>query len=637
MSTIFGIIDKSGQGFDRQWLELMGADLAHGNPDHSGLWQNGNAGIGNLQVFNTPESLKEILPHEDFESGVAICSDSRIDNRSQLAGLLRINEGELRTMSDSSLILKAWQKWETGCCAYLRGDFSFGIYDIRSYRFFLARDHFGMRPLFYYDHPRFFIFSTELRGILALPFFNREVNNVWLLDFLINVDREARDTFYKGILSLPPGHSITIGNGNVSLDKYWELALPEKQEKKTDREYIEGYKTLFAKAVKDRTRSAYPVGAELSGGLDSSSVVSFAQEQMPADHEQLHVFARVLPDRKLPDQEKDNDDETSGINLVCNFCGIGNPHLITMEGEKISDNISSVVDVLRSPYASNYAAYNLAIHHKARSAGIRTMLSGHGGDQMVTSPAAFVYHDYYKKHRYLTLLNEIQARGTPQELPILQSIKHLLNMRPAGNGSGKKRSELKKMLKYGLNPELVRQYNLEHNYLKQRETAILMTSNLQELILKITNRHMNDRIETTALTAGHDSIEYRYPMYDVDLIGYYLSVPDELRRRFRVGRYLHRIAMQGHLPEPIIWRQDKHVTINPGLSLLFSNDSIRIKEVLSEIIRDGESCFSRIFNPEAVNHLLLDKDPNMLNYKSLINKYFQLYRFKNIVENIFAI
>jgi len=126
-------------------------------------------------------------------------------------------------------------------------------------------------------------------------------------------------------------------------------------------------------------------------------------------------------------------------------------------------------------------------------------------------------------------------------------------------------------------------------------------------------------------------------MYDVDLIGYYLSVPDELRRRFRTGRYLHRIAMQGHLPEPITWRQDKHVTINPGLSILFSNDSIRIKEVLSEIIQDGESCFSRVFNPQEVDNLLLDKDPNMLNYKSLINKYFQLHRFKNIVENIFAI
>ncbi|MEI6435940.1 MAG: asparagine synthase-related protein, partial [Bacteroidota bacterium] len=603
MSTIFGIIDKSGEGFDRQWLEMMKDDLSHGTPDRSGLWQTGKAGMGNLQVFNTPESLVEILPLESLESVITICSDSRIDNRDQLSGRLSISATELRTMPDSALILKAYQKWGTACCAYLRGDFAFGIFDVRNQQFTLARDHFGMRPIFYFDHPRFFIFSSELRGILALPFFEKELNSAWFLDYLINVEREENDAFYQGIFSLPPGHQAIVKSGKMTIQKYWELTIPERIVLKNDNDYIEGYKALFENSVKNRTRSAFPVGAELSGGLDSSSIAAIAQKKLTSQGNQLHVFARVLPEKAISALDDDGKDESAEIELVCNFCGIQNIHHITLENENITENIRQNVEVMRSPFFSNYAVYNMNAHHVANSLGVRTILSGHGGDQMVTNPAHFVYQDYLKKSRYLKLFFDIRAKGTIHELEFIKSMLYFFNLRKNKNDFVNKRREIKKLFRYGINRDFLVHNHLEERYLQNRLQAMLLPKNGSELIKKITHRHMNDRIEATAIMAGHDGIEFRYPMYDVDLIKYYLAVPDEIKRKFRAGRYLHRMSMQDELPLPIQWRRDKNGTINPGLARIFANEAFKIKSDLSRYSQVHQSLNGLIFDAVRIENL----------------------------------
>ncbi|MCX6276633.1 MAG: asparagine synthase-related protein [Bacteroidetes bacterium] len=636
MSTIFGIIDKSGEGFDRQWLELMNADLAHGAPDRSGLWQNENAGLGNLQVFNTPESLAEILPMESLERVLTICSDSRIDNRDQIAGRLSISPHDLKTTPDSSLILKAYQKWGTACCTYLRGDFAFGIYDVRNRQFILARDHFGMRPIFYFDHPRFFIFSSELRGILALPFFEKELNSVWFLDYLINVEREENDTFYQGIFSLPPGNQIVVKSGIMTIQKYWELSIPDRIVLKNDGEYIEGYKALFENSVKNRTRSAFPVGAELSGGLDSSSIAAIAQKKLTAQGNQLHVFARVLPEQVNSALDDDGKDETAEIEMVCNFCGIQNIHQITLEDEKIVENIGQNIEVVRSPFYSNYAVYNLNAHHVAKSIGVRTMLSGHGGDQMVTNPAHFVYQDYMRKFRYLKLFRDIRAKDTMHDLEFVKSLRYFFNLRRNKNDFINKRREIKKLFKFGINPDFLVQNHLEERYLQNRQHAMLLPENGSDLILKITHRHMNDRIEATSIMAGHDGIEFRYPMYDVDLIEYYLAVPDEIKRKFRSGRYLHRMAMQDELPPPIQWRRDKNGTINPGLARIFTNEALKVKSDLSRYSEAHQNSTALIFDPTMIGYLVADDSNNLYKYKSLINKFFQLQNFEKIIEKKFG-
>ncbi len=631
MSIIFGIFDKRGQGFDKHWLYTMETVLEHGSPDRKGIWYNEKAGLGNLLIFNTPESLTEMLPLHDPLSNLSLCSDARLDNRENLITRIGISTNEFQILPDSEILFRAYQKWGADCAQHLRGDFSFAVYDGNEHQLFLARDQMGIKTLYYYEHPDFFIFSTELRGILALPFFKKELNMEWFLDFLINNSRNDFDAFYKGIYALPPGNCLIVTSGKTTLKKYWELKVPAKLKFKDNREYIEKYKELFDKSVINRVRSAFPVGSELSGGLDSSSIAAIAQKHLKSNTDQLHVFARVLPEQFIPELDDSGKDESKEISLVCDFCDIRQLHNITLEDQKISENIHRIIEVVKSPYQSNYATYNLNVIDQAASYGVHTILSGHGGDQMLTNPAHFVYRNYLKSHRYWSLFSDIRAKDTIHELGFIKAFKYMIQLRSEGNNSPKKRNEIKKLYKFGIDQGLINKYDLEGRYLEQRHKAVLLPECENDLIRKITHPHMRDRIEITGIMAGYQKIEFRYPFFDIDLIEYYLSVPEDIKRKFRIGRYIHRMAMQDELPPPIQWRKDKDGTINPGLSRLFANDAEKIRNDMSFLLNIDPDEASGIFESGTIKKLIADTDANLFIYKSLVNKYYQIVDFKKYI------
>jgi hypothetical protein len=147
---------------------------------------------------------------------------------------------------------------------------------------------------------------------------------------------------------------------------------------------------------------------------------------------------------------------------------------------------------------------------------------------------------------------------------------------------------------------------------------------------------MIDRIEITNLMAAQENIEFRYPLFDVDLITFYLAVPDEMKYKFRQGRYLHRAALQGSLPPAIQWRKDKHGTINPGLARIFANDSTAIKTSFEHFIGDNMMQSIPIFDLKKIEKLIAEPDENLFDYKSVINKFFQLKSFEKKFEKKFG-
>jgi asparagine synthase (glutamine-hydrolysing) len=453
-----------------------------------------------------------------------------------------------------------------------------------------------------------------------------------LLDFLINAARKESDTFYEGIYQIPPGHQIIVENGKTSLSKYWELTVPESLSYKNNQEYIDGYKELFDASVKNRVRSAFPVGAELSGGLDSSSIAAVAQKFLVNENNGLHIFSRVLPEKRNPDLD-DADDESPEIKLVCDFCGITNIHWVTMEDQKITENIRQIIQVNQAPFMSNYAAYNLNAHHYAKTSGVRTILSGHGGDQMLSNPANFVYNDYLSQHRYFKLYSDIRAKGTIHELEMLKSLKYFLSMFVKRKRSSNKSNEPKKFYKYGIDESFARKHQLIEKYLQNRKTELFAIKNRDDLILKITKKHMIDRIEITNLMAAQENIEFRYPLFDVDLITFYLAVPDEMKYKLRQGRYLHRAAQQGELPSAIQWRKDKHGTINPGLARIYGNDSATIKSGFKTYIHESNRQNNLLFDLKSAEKIVSSSGEDLISFKSVINKYFMLKDFEIIIEN----
>ncbi|MEO0970581.1 MAG: asparagine synthetase B, partial [Cyanobacteria bacterium J06639_18] len=184
MSGIAGIKYLDNSLLHRADLVLMLDTLAHRGPDGADIWVDGNIGLGHRMLWTTPESLIEKQPLVDRVRNLAIAADARIDNREELISQLSLdnspsdrplnqninqNNSCLKTVTDSQLILEAYKKWGEDCLEYLVGDFAFAIWDGCKQTLFCARDHFGVKPFYYYQSDQVFIFASEIKALLCLP------------------------------------------------------------------------------------------------------------------------------------------------------------------------------------------------------------------------------------------------------------------------------------------------------------------------------------------------------------------------------------------------------------------------------------------------------------------------------------
>ena len=282
MSGVFGLYYRNQQMLDREALDRMGRSMRHRGPDGIEMWYGNHAGIGNCMFHTTPEAVGETTPYVDEGSGLVITADARIDAREELAEKLGMS-GYLRNgISDSQLILAAYGQWHTNCVNYLLGDFAFLIWDSRRQQLFCARDHLGVKPLYYHISDHVFVAATEVRAILEVPQVPKCVNEARIADFLVEqlegVDKTS--TFYEAVIRLPPAHTLVVSPENAALENYWELDPEYEHGDQTDEEYVEAFHELFEKAVCDRLRCNGRVTSMLSGGVDSSYVVGTARQVM---------------------------------------------------------------------------------------------------------------------------------------------------------------------------------------------------------------------------------------------------------------------------------------------------------------------------------------------------------------------
>ena len=185
MSGIVGLVTRGGEPVKRLELEGMLTSLAHRGPDGTGVWCEGPAGLGHLMLWTTPESLLERLPLVSPGGHLVLTADARIDNRADLIRTLALGGRPAEALTDSHLILAAYEKWGERCPEHLLGDFAFALWDARQHRLFCARDHMGVKPLYYYKSPRLFACASELKALFYLPEVPRRVNDMRVVDHLI--------------------------------------------------------------------------------------------------------------------------------------------------------------------------------------------------------------------------------------------------------------------------------------------------------------------------------------------------------------------------------------------------------------------------------------------------------------------
>jgi asparagine synthase (glutamine-hydrolysing) len=414
MSAIAGIVNFNKEPIHDGHITNMMDAFSKFPSDDIKVFQKDQVFLGCHAQWITPESIGEPLPFYDSERQCAITADAIIDNRQELFDKLNVEKARRKTMPDSQLILLAYYKWGEESPKHLVGDFAYMIWDEREQKLFGARDFSGSRTLYYFKDQQHMAFCTTIHPLLRLPYIKKELNEDWLAQYIAIIGLidvvNASLTVYKNIDQLPPSHSITVKKGKVELKQYCILKSDKILKLKSDEEYVEAFKDVYQQAVSSRLRTHRNVGAQLSGGLDSGSIVSFASKELRKENKTLHTFSYVPPhdfDDFTPYHLM--PDERPLIKATVDYVGGIQDKYYDFEGRDPYSEIDSFLEMMEMPYKFFENSFWLkGMFEKAETEDVGILLNGGRGNMSISWGSAL---DYYaillKKFNIIRLMKEL--------------------------------------------------------------------------------------------------------------------------------------------------------------------------------------------------------------------------------------
>jgi asparagine synthase (glutamine-hydrolysing) len=554
MCGIAGIITSGNNAWPhedtRRTLLKMAACLQHRGPDNEGIWINetGSSGLAHrrLSIIDLTESGNQPMV---CLGRYTIVHNGEIYNYIELREELEKAGYQFRSGSDTEVIATAFDLWEDECVEHFDGMFAFAIWDEEDQSLFAARDRFGEKPFYYHYDQSGLVFASEIKAFWSAGF-QRQPNLKMLFNFITigytDNPADPNETFFEGISRLPAASTLRYYPSlhDLSLSKYWEIDVTEPNTSISDNEAIEKFGHLLTDSVKRRLRSDVPVGASVSGGLDSSSIVSIIKKIDPTS--KLSAFTA-----HFPGFEKD---ELSYARDLCRQLEVDH-YTTSFTADDFIRDWNKLVACQEEPFgsASIYAQYK--VFELAKQQGIKVLLDGQGADETLAG-----YHKYYKWYwqelfmrRKLITSRELKmakANGVREDFGFRNIIAALF---PDMATVVLERQYLLKALRQeGLDPEFVKFQSKEAYYTTPDVHSLngalhfnTCVHGLEEL-LRYADRN--------AMAHGR---ELRLPFLSHELVEFVFSLPSRFKIRQGWTKWILRQSMQNDLPRSIAWRKDK--------------------------------------------------------------------------------
>ena len=583
-------------------IQRMNAAIRHRGPDDEGyLLAETTGGIFREHCgSDTIDALRHEMPHIDaaemFRPNMAfghrrlsiidlsdkghqpmtrdgnwIVYNGEIYNYIELRNELRSLGYIFNTESDTEVILVAFQHWGIGCLKRLNGMWAFALWDREYKRLICARDRFGIKPFYYVRQQRNFIFASEIKSIIASGRVSIDTNDQAVSHFLLfgTVDY-SMETFFKGIYRLKPGEVLVVGqNGDCKTERWWKL---EKRDCNSD--LLQEFKTAFDDSVKIRLRSDVPVGACLSGGLDSSYVVS----QMKTHCEQVNTFSAVYGNG-MP------GDESVYIDELVLHTG-ARKHTVEPTGQALRDEILDLVYHQEEPFGGTSIFAQWKVMELARDVGVTVLLDGQGADELLSG-----YHPYIGMY-YAILLKRFRWIKWTRELY------HCLKIHGIGKILGYTGYYL---LPFRLQQDVrSRASLLQNSYVKKYATtyprAVFLDFN--EYLRFALENSLPQLLRYEDKNSMAFSRETRLPFLDYRLVQLIYSMPVEEKISGAVTKKIMRNAMAGMVPDKIRNRYDKVGFETPQDNWLRKD----FKPFVKEIIHNRSFEWRPYWDADAVQH-----------------------------------
>ncbi|KXY34668.1 asparagine synthetase B [Bacillus cereus] len=560
MSAITGIIHFTNEHVSIEHGTRLMSDLQKYPADDIQIWHKENVFLGCHAQWITPESVGEQLPFYNYEKQLAITADAIIDNRNELFEKLQVNYADRKNMTDSELILLSYQKWGEATPKYLVGDFAFMIWDEKKQTLFGARDFSGSRTLYFYRGEEKFAFCTIINPLFTLPYVEKKLNEQWIAEFLaIPVNFESVDsqqTVYKYIEQVPPSHTISVKNGKVNFSRYYTPTTGKMLNLKSNEEYEEAFRDVYQSAVKARLRTHHKVGAHLSGGLDSGSVVSFAAKDLRAENKKLHTFSYVPVEGFVDWTHKGRiADERPFIQSTVKHVGNIQDYYLELPERSPLSEIDDWLETMEMPYKFFENTFWLSgVYEKASQHGIGVLLSGQRGNWTVSWGPILDYQAMLlKKLHWMRFYRELYLYS--RNLGVKKSrVFEVVKRKAFPFLHQLLSSEEQDVFPRIINPEFAKKMNV-FDRLKEQDIDITGTSISNAYDMK---REQFEKTYYWSINGTYETkLSLRYALWDRDptndlrIVQFCLSVPEEQYVQNGVDRSLIRRATKNLLPDKV--------------------------------------------------------------------------------------
>jgi asparagine synthase (glutamine-hydrolysing) len=552
MCGICGIVDRAP--VNREELKEMTDALAHRGPDDEGFYLNGSVGLGHrrLSIIDL-EGGKQPIPNEDKSLWV-ICN-GEIYNYRELKKEL-VNQGHVfRTASDTEVILHLFEDLREGCLGKLSGMFAFAIWDTKRKELFLARDRLGQKPLYYMNDGRRFLFASEVKSILATKEVKREIDFEAFHHYLSLRFIPAPLTMFKGINKVPAAHCLIYVDGKLRINRYWDISFVNKLSLKEE-EYEENLRERLIQTVNSHLVSDVPVGAFLSGGMDSSTIVALMGGGKRGQFKTFSVGVKEQDYNELPFAAQVAD-------------RYGTQHIERVVEANLIQLLPRMVWSLDEPSdpiaACMYQAANLASEH------VKVVLGGDGGDELFAGFDRYLgmrYIDYYsllpnffRKNLVspvlYSLLDSFTYKSVAQKL-------RWMNQLSTFNG-GERYAEATSFFRFSHQEKRLLYTDELWKRLGKLDSAEVIIKqyekpNAEDPIDKMLYADYMTRLSehtlmlTDRMNMAH-ALEARSPFLDHSLVEYVARFPATLKIRKKELKYILKKVGREYLPENILKRQ----------------------------------------------------------------------------------
>jgi asparagine synthase (glutamine-hydrolysing) len=619
MCGITGIVARSSSTEERfaAQLQSMTDILAHRGPDDQGCWHtclpDGRlVGLGSRRLAILDLSPAGHMPMSTPDGLYTIVFNGEIYNYPELKQKLEAKGYAFRSGSDTEAVLYLYREYGEDCLQHLNGMFAIAIWDARRQRMFLARDHFGIKPLYYCKRDGEFGFSSEVKALLQLPWVDAKPSPAALSQFLTFAWVPDPDTMFEGIYKLPAGHFAVLEHGELSVAQYWDITFPGRghEFRLTEEQLLEEIRSRFRQSVHSQMLSDVPIGAFLSAGIDSSSIVA---AMSAFSNHRVKTYTITFPEKyRVGEKTLDDPNVARRIakRLNCEH------HEIVVE-PNVTELLPKLIWHMDEPVADPAIIAAYLVCNKARET-VTVLLSGVGGDEVFAGYRKHYAHAWSQFYRKLpeivrrpfesAVLNLPSMRGTAAKgmVRLLKKMARSGSLRPRDafitnctylDETQKAQLLTAEFAECAVNSDALRRHR---EYFEEVEEADFLNQMLYldlKAFMVSLNLTYNDKMGMAS------SLEVRVPFLDRELMEF---VAWNVRPSLKIKgflmpqtKYIFRTAMKPLLPREVL--QQPKAGFGVPVDYWLAND---LREMVDDLLSEQTLKNRGYFNASAVRALV---------------------------------